>query len=49
MLGLALGAAAAIPVSVLGGMLTAGIVAGVITGAAMQRFVWPAANLTDEA
>jgi hypothetical protein len=46
MLGLALGAAAAVPISVIGGMLTSGAVAGVITGAALQRFVWPAINRT---
>jgi hypothetical protein len=47
MLGLALGAVAAIPISVIGGMLTTGVAAGVITGLAFQRTLWPAINRTD--
>lgn len=44
LLGLALGAVAALPISVIGAMLTTGIVAGLVTGAALQRSLWPAAN-----
>ncbi len=47
LLGLASGAVIAVPVSVIGGMLTSGVVAGVITGVAVQRSWWTEANRTE--